>query len=243
MTRSLRSSLDLLLPLLVCLALADPAGAQGQSAAPEDLRQKALAVLEDPGYQTTLPAAGQTSPEEEPESSPGGADEGGGAWPVLVPALGALAPLATLVLYVLIGAAVLLILSWIVLEAVNRRRGRGPEPGAQRESAEEGEAAPERGAVLDDASRLAAEGRYGEAIHVLLLVAIRQLAERSRVTLPPSRTSRELVRLLPLGAESRETFAELVRSVELSLFGGVAAGPEDYERSLARFRSLVRRPA
>jgi len=243
LTRSLRSSLDLLLPLLVCLALADPAGAQGQSASPEDLRQKALAVLEDPGYQTALPAAGQTGPEEEPEGSPGGADEGGGAWPVLVPALGVLAPLATLVLYVLIGAAVLLILSWIVLEAVNRRRGREPGPGAKAEPGEEGETAPERDAVLDDASRLAAEGRYGEAIHVLLLVAIRQLAERSRVTLPPSRTSRELVRLLPLGAESRETFAELVRSVELSLFGGVAAGPEDYERSLARFRSLVRRPA
>lgn len=235
------------MPLLVCLALASPAGAQERSAAPEDVRQKALAVLEDPGYQTTLPAGRQVrdqgTDEEDSQGSPGGADEGGGAWPILVPALGALAPLATLVLYVLVAAAVLLILSWIALEVVSRRRGRRSDPGAKAEPGEEGEAAPERDAVLDDASRLAAEGRYGEAIHVLLLVAIRQLAERSRVTLPPSRTSRELVRLLPLGAESRETFAELVRSVELSLFGGVAAGPEDYERSLARFRSLVRRPA
>lgn len=237
MTRSLRSSLDLLLPLLVCLALADPAGAQGESASPEDVRQKALAVLEDPGYQTSLPA-GRQVPDQGAEE-----EASQGPPPVLMPALGALAPLATLVLYVLVAAAVLLILSWIVLEAVSRRRGRGPEPGAKPEPGEEAGEAPESKAVLDDASRLAAEGRYGEAIHVLLLVAIRQLAERSRVTLPPSRTSRELVRLLPLGGESRETFADLVRSVELSLFGGVAAGPEDYERSLARFRSLVRRPA
>jgi Domain of unknown function (DUF4129) len=237
--RSLRSSPDLLAPLLVCLALAFPAGAQERSASPEDVRQKALAVLEDPGYQTALPAGRQVRD----QISPGGTDEGGASSPVLVPALGALAPLATLVLYVLIAAAVLLILSWIALEAVNRRRGRGPQPGPKAEPGEEGEAAPGRDAALDDASRLAAQGRYGEAIHVLLLVAIRRLAERSRTTLPPSRTSRELVRLLPLGAESRESFAELVRSVELSLFGGVAAGPEDYERSLARFHSLVRRPA
>lgn len=229
----------------MCLALAFPAGAQERSASPEDVRQKALAVLEDPGYQTTLPAGRQVrdqgAEEEDSEGSPGGAS--GGAWPVLVPALGALAPLATLVLYVLVAAAVLLILSWIALEAVSRRRGRGAESSVKAASGEEGEVAPERDAVLDDALRLAAEGRYGEAIHVLLLVAIRQLAERSRVTLPPSRTSRELVRLLPLGPEARETFAELVRAVELSLFGGVAAGPEDYERSLARFHALVRRPA
>lgn len=202
-------------------------------------------MLEDPGYQTTLPAGRQVrdqdAEDEDSQGSPDGA--GGESWPVLVPALGALAPLATLVLYVLIAAAVLLILSWIGLEAVSRHRGRRPDPGAKANAGEEGEAAPERDAVLDDASRLAAAGRYGEAIHVLLLVAIRQLAERSRVTLPPSRTSRELVRLLPLGAEARETFAELVRSVELSLFGGMAAGPEDYERSLARFHTLVRRPA
>lgn len=201
-------------------------------------------MLEDPGYQTTLPAGRQVRDQgEDSQGSPGVAGEGGRAWPVLVPALGALAPLATLVLYALLAAAVLLILFWIALEAVNRRRGRAPAPGMKAAPGEEGEAALARDAVLDDASRLAAEGRYGEAIHVLLLVAIRQLAERSRTTLPPSRTSRELVRLLPLGAESRETFAELVRSVELSLFGGVAAGREDYERSLARFHSLVRRPA
>jgi hypothetical protein len=194
-------------------------------------------VLDDPGYQTTLPAVSRSG-----EGSLGGPAEEGAA-PILAPVVGALAPLALIVLYVLAGAAVLLFLSWIALEALSRRRGRRLEPGARaQQEREEGEGAPESEAVLDDASRLAAEGRYGEAIHVLLLVAIRHLAERSRVALPPSRTSREIARLLPLGAESRPIFAELVRSVELSLFGGVPAGPEDYERSLERFRALVRRP-
>jgi hypothetical protein len=224
--------------LLVCLALADPVGAQGRNVSPGDARQTARDVLGDPGYQTELPAVSRSGDSE--EGSPGVPVASA---PILAPVAGALAPLATLVLYVLFGVAVLLLLSWITLEAVSRRRGRRPEPGARTQETEEGEGAPESEAVLEDASRLAAEGRYGEAIHVLLLVAIRHLAERSRVTLPPSRTSRELARLLPLGAESRPVFAELVRAVELSLFGGVPAGPEDYERSLERFRALVRRPA
>ena len=56
---------------------------------------------------------------------------------------------------------------------------------------------------IDDAARLAAEGRYAEAVHALLLAAIRHFAERSRMAIQPSRTSRELVRLLPLGPEAR----------------------------------------
>jgi hypothetical protein len=246
LTRSLQSSLDLAALALVCLlAPAGPADAQGRSASPEEVRRKALAILEDPGYQRDLPAASRTQAQDSDEDSqdlPGVAGPEGGPSPVLVPALGALAPFATLVLYVLVGAAVLLLLSWIGLEALGRRRSR-PGAGAKMEAGEEEGEPAGSDAVLDDASRLAAEGRYGEAIHVLLLLAIRHLAERSRVTLPPSRTSRELVRLLPLASEAREAFAELVRSVELTLFGGVPASPEDYERSVERFRSLVRRPA
>jgi hypothetical protein len=51
------------------------------------------------------------------------------------------------------------------------------------------------------------------------------------------------VRLLPLGPEAREELAALVKAVELSLFGGVAVGAEDYERNLVRFQALTRRAA
>jgi hypothetical protein len=101
----------------------------------------------------------------------------------------------------------------------------------------------EKALVFDDAARLAGQGRYAEAVHALLLAAIRHFAERSRTAIQPSRTSRELVRLLPLGPEAREAFAELVRTVELSLFGGAEVGAEDYERNLARFQELTRRIA
>ncbi len=50
-------------------------------------------------------------------------------------------------------------------------------------------------------------------------------------------------RLLPLQAEAREAFAGLVRTVEISLFGGLPAGPDDYRTSLERVRLLLRRTA
>ena len=190
-------------------------------------------MLADPRYQRELPPHGVKG------STPPGLPGGGGG-PISLPALGAAFSLARVILYVLLAVAILLVVLWFAQTAARRRRGR-PEDESQPVSEEESRRKAPADALLADASRLAAQGLYGEAIHVLLLVAMRQLAERSRVTLQESRTSREVARLLPLGPEARPAFAELVRSVELSLFGGLPAGPEDYERSLARFRQLTGR--
>jgi hypothetical protein len=89
-----------------------------------------------------------------------------------------------------------------------------------------------------DPAGLAAEGRYMEAVHALLLAAIALLSRRFRLPLPPSRTSRELLRALPLQGAAREAFAGLVGTVERSWFGGAAIGPEEYEASVERFRKV-----
>jgi len=101
-----------------------------------------------------------------------------------------------------------------------------------------GEAAPraERVPALDDAERLAAQGRWDEALHALLLQAIRAVSSRLPAPLPPSSTSRELLRLVPLSEEARQAFAGMVRAVELSLFGGAAVGAEVYQENRERFR-------
>jgi hypothetical protein len=193
-------------------------------------------VLADPRYQRELPPHGEKG------STPPGLTGGGG--PILLPALGAAAPLAKLVLYALLAAAaLLLVLGLSQAVARRRRRLRGRPDPASAETPEESRKKAPADALLADASRLAAQGLYGEAIHVLLLASIRHLAERSRVSLPESRTSREVARLLPLGPEARPAFDELVRAVERSLFGGLPAGPGDYERNLARFRQLTGRAA
>jgi hypothetical protein len=140
------------------------------------------------------------------------------------------------VFYVFLAVMLVLLVVWALPLAARRRRREtaggeeapGPAPGAGEEP-------------LADALALAGEGRYAEAVHALLLHAIRRLAARSPQPPPPSRTSRELVRLLPLAPRPRQAFAELVAAVERSLFGGAAVGREEFDESLRRFETAVER--
>jgi hypothetical protein len=212
--------------------------------APGEVREKAKAALADPRYQRSLPdheEKAETGKTRHRRRAAGPGEEGDTGPDVSIPAIGAGAFLGKVVFIVLFVVVGLLIAGWIVREVVDRRRKSGAEasPGTAPAAA----SAPALSLSFDDASKLAAEGRYAEAVHALLLAAIRHFAERSRTAIQPSRTSRELVRLLPLGPEAREELAALVKAVELSLFGGAAVGAEDYERNLARFQALTRRAA
>lgn len=193
-------------------------------------------MLADPHYQRALPAHPESP---DPDSPARSRSLRGRALPAIsLPVLGAGATLSRLVFVVLLVVVAALVAFWIVRTAVEGRRGSAaPEAGPAAAPAVTG---PEPEPAFEDASRLAAEGRYAEAVHALLLAAIRHFAERSRTAVQPSRTSRELVRLLPLGPETRQAFTELVRTVELSLFGGAAVGAEEWERNLARFRDVIR---
>jgi hypothetical protein len=258
LTRSPRSSPErrlvaaaLLLAGLAGVAAAGvaPAGALQETAPPGEAGAKARAALADPRYQRALPdhaeayhrpsrvrkPQGEKAPDLPFEERPDPPD-------VSVPVLGAGAFLGKLIFIVLLVVVGVLLVTWIVREVLERR-GRSAAPGSGPAAEVSRTSAPEREPSFDDASRLAAEGRYAEAVHALLLAAIRHFAERSRVPVQPSRTSRELVRVLPLGPETREAFAELVRTVELSLFGGAPVGAEEYARNLARFQALTRRAA
>ncbi|MBW8873990.1 MAG: DUF4129 domain-containing protein [Acidobacteria bacterium] len=232
-----------LLPALLLAGaalLGAPARGQSAPARPTGVPERARAILADPRYQTRLPEheAPQDLDESRPRPSSGGVSLPAAAAPVI----SAGAELTRIVFLVLLVAVIALVLAWVV-RAVAERLGRARAGGEGEVQGTGAAAGPEREPDLEDATRLAAEGRYGEAIHALLLAAIHHFAARAHMTVQPSRTSRELARLLPLRSESRTAFDELVRAVERTLFGGEAAGPEDYQRSLERFRSLVRRPA
>jgi hypothetical protein len=219
-----------------------PAGAQPGGS--QDAGARARSILADPRYQTELP-------QHEPPREVSEARRSTRGWqppslpPAAAPVIGAGAFLARTVFMILLVVVAVLALGWLARALWQWTGGRRRSGVVAADAAVEAgaPAGQEREPELEDASRLAAEGRYGEAIHALLLAAIHHFAARARMQVPQSRTSRELARLLPLGAEARVAFNELVRAVELYLFGGVDAGREDYESSLARFRALVRRPA
>jgi hypothetical protein len=83
-------------------------------------------------------------------------------------------------------------------------------------------------ALLADADRLAAQGKFAEAVHHLLFRSIEDIDERRPRTLSPALTSRDIARIEALPAPARMAFGRITASVERSYFGGHALDAQDY---------------
>lgn len=82
---------------------------------------------------------------------------------------------------------------------------------------------PEQGrarALLEDADALAAEGRFAEAVHMLLFRSIDDIQEKKSGLIGRSLTAREIGALGDLPAWIRDALAPIIRVVERSFFGG-----------------------
>jgi hypothetical protein len=78
------------------------------------------------------------------------------------------------------------------------------------------------------ADDLAGQGRYVEAMHLLLFRAFAELRERHRVNFADSLTSREILRRANLPEAGRASLKDIITRVELSYFGARPAGAQDY---------------
>jgi hypothetical protein len=119
--------------------------------------------------------------------------------------------------YVLIGLAVagILFLLWrLVVQPLIERR-RAPRAAAEPEWAPARDLAV---ALLADADRLAAEGRFGEAARLLLQRSVHHIAEAQPSWLLPATTAREIAGLPRLPQRARNAFGTIAVLVERSLF-------------------------
>jgi hypothetical protein len=85
-------------------------------------------------------------------------------------------------------------------------------------------------ALLSEADRLAAEGRYSEAVRVLLHRSVEDIERAFAMIIGPSLTAREIGALEPLSPHGRSVFGGIARAVEMSLFGGRPLGADDFAR-------------
>lgn len=123
-----------------------------------------------------------------------------------------------------IGIVLALILLWRLLAPAFAWRPRA--------RIEEAEWAPDRTqavALLEEADRLAAEGRYDEATHLLLERSVGQIAAARPELVEPSSTARELAALPALPDAAREAFAAIAERVERSLFALRSLGADDWQ--------------
>lgn len=121
-----------------------------------------------------------------------------------------------------VGLGLLAVVFLIVREIVATRFGgrqkpsrlEGPNVMDWRPSAEQARV------LLADADALAAEGRFAEAAHLLLLRGVQDIREHRPGLVQPALTSRDIAALTELPAQARGAFAAIAAVVERSLFGG-----------------------
>jgi hypothetical protein len=93
--------------------------------------------------------------------------------------------------------------------------------------------------VLDAADDLAAQGRFVEAMHVLLLQALADIRRRLDEEFADSMTSREILRSRRLADALRRPLREVITRVELTYFGGHPAARDDYLACRSSFSVLA----
>jgi hypothetical protein len=118
--------------------------------------------------------------------------------------------------WILIAVAVLLLLLvlWRLLQPVLSLRLPKRDDNDEQWAPDRGEAL----SLLDEADRLAAEGRYDEAAHLLLQRSVEQIASARPHWLGPASTAREIASLPALPESARSAFAAIAERVERSLF-------------------------
>ncbi|WP_336987282.1 hypothetical protein [Altererythrobacter aquiaggeris] len=138
--------------------------------------------------------------------------------------------------WVLLALAISLVL-WLVWRLV------APLIGVSADDAEADDAwTPQREdvlALLSEADRLAAEGHYDEAAHLLLKRSVGQIAAARPDWLEPSSTAREIAALAALPDNARHAFATIARQVEHSLFALRRLSAEDWQIARAAYADFA----
>lgn len=142
--------------------------------------------------------------------------------------------------YVLIaiGAGLALFLLWrmIVEPLLDRRRNRAS-------TSEEVHWAPDRAeamALLEDADRLAAEGRFGEAAHLLLRRSVGQIRDARPDWLNAASTAREIAVLPALPEAGRRAFAVIAERVERAVFALRDLGAGDWNAARLAYAQFAK---
>lgn len=227
----LLAALALAVPTLLPAA---PALAQQGLHAPEDIATSRDRVLSDSRYQTEMPEPQSAPPVDEPLTLP----------PWLVEAIlwtfGA--AVAALILFFLFN------LARELLEGRHTLKSNREPPAAETakvESVPPAQRAAEQ-RTLAEADALAAAGRFSEAIHLLLLVAMERLRRELGPRVAPAMTGREVLRLAPLPGAVVDPLTRMVALSEINHFGGRSAAAPDYRDcrdDFLRFSGLEEAPA
>lgn len=115
---------------------------------------------------------------------------------------------------------------WQLFDPLNRGER------SQEDLEEEPEWHPDQGAavaLLEDADRLADEGKFDEATHLLLQRSVSHMSSARPDWVEPSSTARELARTEGLPESAKAAFTVIAERVERSLFALTSLDRADWE--------------
>ena len=148
-------------------------------------------------------------------------------------------PIPSFLLWIGLIVAVILVLYALSDSIPFLLRGRRGDWEAADDAAGEGALARESDA-LAAADALSREGRFVEAMHMLLLQGLTDIRERSSEQFADSLTSREILRGARLSTEGGTSLRAIIAAVERTYFGGYPAEPADYATCRQNFDALRR---
>jgi hypothetical protein len=166
---------------------------------------------------------------------PSGTEPPGG-WNFSLPEI----PIPPALLWAILIAGVLAMVFYLLKDTLplwlRRREGNWRAPnleGGRLQSRSAGEA-------MQAADELARQGRYVEAMHVLLLKSLADMRQQLRLHFAESLTSREILRKVVLSEAGQAALRDIVARVEWTYFGEHDAEESDYEACRGRFDELTK---
>jgi hypothetical protein len=158
----------------------------------------------------------------------------------LLEALGAAGTPISIVVWTAIGIGVAVVIFFIVRELYGVQLGWKRDKGPRKTGATDWRPDREKARILLlDADALAAEGRYDEAVHMLLLRGVADITARRPRLIGPALTSRDIAALPDLPEAARPAFALIAEIVERSFFGGRPVDEAGWLQAREAYEQLV----
>ena len=143
--------------------------------------------------------------------------------------LGSAAPYLTYVFWGVLILGVGIILYFVVRELIlTRWPSLKPNKGPVLSDETWRPSAAKARTLLEDADKLAAAGRFAEAVHLILFRSIEDIEGKRPDLIKPALTSRDIAQLDGVPERVRRTFSEIARVVERSFFGGRSVGADEF---------------
>lgn len=132
------------------------------------------------------------------------------------------------------------ILGFLASQIAESRRLTLPVPvSLPAASSVEDKAPPTAEQLLSEADACAAQGRYRDAMHCVLLAAMAHVARRFRDDAPDSATSREILRAAQLKPVESAALRDLVTRTDRAWFGEYPSDANDYAGARHCFQSFL----